>query len=178
MKYCQNCGNTASDNTEYCSVCGTAFDDPRPGGAVSRETVYVYESVPEPESAPVPEERVTPPVTVVIKTEAPKTAKPKKHPSKNSKIEEEKTERLNLLCETFLALVSLGVLVFLLIFIQSSEIFNKTEATSSITQTAEESNSTWNRVKDTASEAWDETKNAAGKAWNDMKDAWNSAMDD
>lgn len=38
MKYCQNCGNTASDNAEYCSVCGTAFDDPRPGGVVSRET--------------------------------------------------------------------------------------------------------------------------------------------
>lgn len=68
MKYCQNCGNTASDNAEYCSVCGTAFDDPRPGEAVSRETVYVYESVPEFEPELVSEERVSAPVIAVHHT--------------------------------------------------------------------------------------------------------------
>ena len=73
MKYCQNCGNTASDDAEYCSVCGTVFDNPRPGTPVSRETVYGYEKVPEPELAPVPEERASAPTTTKTKTKTKKT---------------------------------------------------------------------------------------------------------
>ena len=62
MKYCSNCGNTADDNAGFCSVCGTAFEDPRPSSQVSRETDRFSETS---EPAPIPVE-VTPPPSQAV----------------------------------------------------------------------------------------------------------------
>ena len=52
MKYCTNCGNPATDEANFCTVCGKSFralDQVLVDNSASRETITVPENISEPE---------------------------------------------------------------------------------------------------------------------------------
>lgn len=134
MKYCQNCGNSASDEAGYCSVCGTTFDDTRPGAQVSRETVYVYEKIPTPEPTPVQEERVPTKEIVENKTTAQKKTKAKKVSTKNNAKDDSKSNTLTPTGWKCLTVIIIACLLFYVFLFNSLDKMADRNSNSTITE--------------------------------------------